>query len=128
MPIEVEFIEEENTVIMNMIGLLTTEEITATIRTQLDDRMQDKPGEVLHAIYDVTEFEWTFEEFIKYIKSAPSASQGSDGKVQEHFVGTSRWVQQLRTWWKKRTGKETTAFSSMEDARQYIRNLQARKE
>jgi|GEM_PF-4521741 len=122
MPIEVEVIESENTVILKMIGLLSTDEITNTIAEEVAARVKNQPDRVLHAIYDVTEFEWTFQEFVKYVsmRGKPQSNEG-DGTVREHFVGTSQWVQQLRTWWRKQLGKETTAFSSIDSAREYIR-------
>lgn len=122
MPIEVKVIENENIVILKMIGLLTTDEITDTIAKEVAGRIKNQPDKVIHAIYDVTQFEWTFQEFIKYVTTRVEPQpDNSNGKVQEHFVGRSQWVQQLRTWWRKKIGKETTAFNSIESARDYIR-------
>lgn len=122
MPILVEYVDD-NIVIMRMVGFLTNGEITSTIQNEVSQRVENKPDVTLHAIYDVTDFEWTFMEFIKYIKQRPSAKrEPNQGTVHEHFVGTSQWVSQLRTWWKKNLNKETTAFSNMDNAIQYVRD------
>lgn len=122
MPIEIERLDGEDIVIMRMIGFLTNEDITNTITLEVTDRVKDKPDMHLHAIYDVTDFEWTFTEFINYIKQKPSSQANPvAGAVSEHFVGTSQWVNQLRTWWQKQLGKQTTAFTSIDDALNYIR-------
>ncbi|MEM9954276.1 MAG: hypothetical protein AAF846_21885 [Chloroflexota bacterium] len=123
MPIEIEYIDD-NIIIMRMIGFLTNDEITTTIEKEVRQRVAGKPDFTLHAIYDVTEFEWSFAEFINYIKQrAPERSRENEGTVHEHFVGNSQWVQQLRTWWQKQLGKETTAFISMDDAIAYARSI-----
>ena len=123
MPIHIERIQE-NIFVFKMVGNIPTHEIVAAIADNLVAEIKTKPIE-LHAIYDVTEFDWDFEQFMTYIKGTKSESSDSPneplaGIIHEHFVGSNKWVLNLRTWWQKHMQKETTAFTSIELAVQYI--------
>lgn len=123
MPIEIEYLEDDHTVIARMLGHISTDDINAMIDKEVEERIAAEPEKTLHAIYDVTHFDWTFQEFIKYItgvRKEPRAIPRA-GHVYEHFVGTNAWVNNLRTWWKQHMGKETTAFVSVAEALAYIR-------
>lgn len=126
MPIKVEHLQD-NIIVFRMIGNIPSADIVSTIQTELISRIKDEPV-TLHAIYDVTEFAWDFPQFIEYIKSKKSSAPDDDltGTLYEHFVGQNTWVTNLRTWWMKNFNKETSAFTSIDYAVDYINELTAK--
>ncbi|MEL7434039.1 MAG: hypothetical protein AAFN11_08820, partial [Chloroflexota bacterium] len=107
-------------------GNIPADDIVKAIEDNLSSVIRTQPIE-LHAIYDVTEFDWTFDQFISYIKTKNASveleEQNDVGTLREHFVGRNNWVSNLRTWWQKKQQKQTTAFTNLDDAINYINSL-----
>ena len=122
MPIESHLIQDENILIVKLIGFIPATEISQFVADEIFERVNDNPEKFLNIIYDVTEFEWTFVEFANYLKAYTKPKPDNIVNiVQEHYVGKSQWIANLRTWWKQHAGKDTTAFTTVEDALEYIR-------
>lgn len=124
MPIEIDRIQD-NIILFKMIGNIPADDIVKAIEDNLTSVVRTQPIE-LHAIYDVTEFDWSFDQFINYIKTKNASVELGEqevGTVHEHFVGRNSWVINLRTWWQKKLQKQTTAFTNLDDAINYINGL-----
>ena len=126
MPIEVNFHDLDNRiVVINMIGVPTAQDVDDLMKIQIIPYVQSQAPEHVHLIFDVTNFNWTFQDFARYLGMAKERHnrEGRPKTVHQHFVGSNAWVSNLRSWWQKHYDDETTVFTNLDDALNYIHDL-----
>jgi hypothetical protein len=121
-PITIEFHHHERIAIAAMIGNLSAGEIDNTLRGELGQFIQQHSPERVDIIFDVRQFEWDFQQFVKYLTLAAERrkSQGFPPNLVQHYVGQNQWLQNFRNWLDKRYGDQISTFSNLEDALQFI--------
>jgi hypothetical protein len=70
----------------------------------------------------VRQFDWDFQQFVKYLTLAAERrkNQGFPPNLVQHYVGQNQWLQNFRNWIDKRYGDQISTFSNLEDALQFI--------
>jgi hypothetical protein len=128
MPITVEFREDTRIIIASMIGNLTAEEIAGLLKNTLDDFIKRHSPERVDMIFDVRQFEWDFQQFVKYLSLAKERrnTEGLPPNLVQHFVGQNEWIQNFRTWLGNRFGTYYGTFLTLEDALSYIENQKSK--
>jgi hypothetical protein len=121
-PILIEYQEEERIAIAQMVGNLAAEEIDSTLKGELATFIQRHSPERVDIIFDVYQFEWDFQQFVKYLSLAAERrkTDGFPPNLVQHYVGRNHWIQNFRTWVGKRFGDHINTFGSLDDALQFI--------
>ena len=122
MPITIEYRHQEQIAIAAMVGNLAAEEIDTTLRGELGQFIKEHSPARVDIIFDVRQFEWDFQQFVKYLTLAAERrkSQGFPPNLVQHYVGQNEWLQNFRNWLDKRYGDQISTFSSLENALQFI--------
>jgi hypothetical protein len=121
-PITIEYRHDQHIAIAAMIGNLAAEEIDTTLRGELGQFIQQHSPERVDIIFDVRQFDWDFQQFVKYLTLAAERrkNQGFPPNLVQHYVGQNEWLQNFRNWIDKRYGDQISTFSNLEDALQFI--------
>ena len=121
-PIIIEYQEEQHIAIAKMVGNLAAEEIDSTLKGELADFIRKYSPERVDIIFDVYQFEWDFQQFVKYLTLTAERrkSQGFPPNLVQHYVGRNQWLQNFRTWVGKKFGDSINTFGTLEDALQFI--------
>ena len=123
MPINVNYHDTANRIIIiEMIGVPTANDVDNLIRDEIVPYVQANAPHHVNLIFDITNFDWTFQDFARYLGMAKErhGREGRPSTVTQHFVGSNMWVNNLRSWWKKHYGDDTGVFTSLDDALEYI--------
>ena len=122
MPITIEYRHQERIAIAAMVGNLAAEEIDTTLRGELGRFIKQYSPARVDIIFDVRQFEWDFQQFVKYLTLAAERrkTQGFPPNLVQHYVGQNEWLQNFRNWIDKRYGDQISTFLSLEDALQFI--------
>jgi hypothetical protein len=121
-PIFIDYREAEHIAVARMVGNLAAEEIDSTLKGELADFIKRHSPERVDIIFDVYQFEWDFQQFVKYLSLVAERrkTQGFPPNLVQHYIGRNQWLQNFRTWVGKRFGDHINTFGSLEDALQFI--------
>jgi hypothetical protein len=122
MPIIIEYQEEQHIAIAKMVGNLAAEEIDTTLKGELAEFIKKYSPERVDIIFDVYQFEWDFQQFVKYLTLTAERrkTQGFPPNLVQHYVGRNQWLQNFRTWVGKKFGDTINTFGTLEDALHFI--------
>lgn len=125
MPINVKEFNNEPIRLVEYIGNIAPDEANTVAENVLFPAFRKIAPTTMHVIYDVTELEWDFPDFINYLNSIRMNRQRGlvPPNSRQYVVGQTKFLESYRDWLYKQFGVQMGAFSDIESALKFIRHM-----
>ncbi len=121
MPVTHKIEEDYQTVILTLAGKCTAEELQLKIVEVVIPYLYTLQPIVGHIIFDVTQFDIEFLDFVKYLANVRERRESSTTPdATQHFVGNNQWFQSFRNWLNANFSEQVTTHESIAEALAYI--------
>ena len=82
----------------------------------------DRFPKIIQIIYDITTLDWDFNDFVDYLESTSNDNEQGvvPTNMQQHFIGNSRWGENLRHWLNTNYNRAMLTFADLDSALEYV--------